>query len=696
MNFKQDQFNSPDEVLEYEREQAALDPDYEEDQEQGINETDSEIIELFDEHKATMEGHWNDIYNDMEDDWDVYNLDQWSESGKRARGKRPKITVDISRKFVKSVVAETFKNPPGVKLTARTDDSSDKAKYISEAIRYFESRTGAIYAYSQAKESAAVCGLGWLKVTYRYDEQQAMPAVIDIDRISDPLSIMIDPDSKELDGSDALYGMEIHGKEDGREKYTYWWKDDNNEVKWAIINGKSIEDKGTFPGNDIPLVPVYGEIYRIRNKTKCFGLIRQLKDTQRAYNYTMSEAIERLALTPKSPIVAVNGAIPNQFIGDWQRSMTEPVPILFWSNKDEQGQPTLPEPTRNNSNPDVNWVAPMVGQLQMTANEITGIFPDSYGSQNTAESGVAIKARTDNADRGQLVYDEHLQISIKQVGSIMLDLLEPVVTPAGILPIMSEDGTTGTKSIGETTPILDEMGMMQPALDENGQPMYDEIGQPVPMLDEPELPDLDVTDLEISVDAAPAYATRKAEGIDKITEILPMLPPEQQSRLVPQVLRDLDFPGAEEYANTLQPNPEDGPDPVALQQQLADMQMQMEQMGQANQELENQNMQLAMQLKQNTTALMGKAEMDNQTKVVVENMKQEGNLLQTQMEIDAQAVSDNKNVMSKQQSDETKANTEFVKLAHDAEKTNASIAQDTIKQQQESLNSLEISKDVTL
>lgn len=669
-------FGSPDEELDEERAEIALNPEYEQEEDtEEWTEDDIEIIEQFDEHYSTMTSHWEPIYKEMEDDWNMYKLDQWTEEAKRARGRRPKLTQDIIRKFVKSVVAETFRNPPGVKLTARNEGSSKKAKYISEAIRYFEARTGAIYAYSFAKESAAVCGIGWLKVTYRYDEQQAMPAVIDIDRVNDPLSVMIDPDARELDGSDALFAVELHGKTDGKEKFTYWWKDKEDQVKWAIICNGAIEEKGIFPTTDIPLIPVYGEIYNIRNKMTCFGIIRQLKDTQRAYNYTFSEGIERLALTPKSPIIAHQGSIPKPYVNDWQRSMTEPVPLLFWNAKDENGNPTLPEPHRGDSNPDTAWIGPMIQQLQMTANETTGIYPDSYGAQNSAESGIAIKARMEGADRGQLVYDEHLNLSIKQVGLIMLDLLEPVVTPSGILPIMGEDGEVGMKNIGMGEPMIDPNTGMQ---------MLDQYTG-MPMMMEPELPDLDVTDLEINVSAAPAYATRKQEGIDKITEILPMLPPEQASMLIPQIIRSMDFPGAEEYANILAPAQDAGPDPMALQQQLSEAQAQMEQMNQALTEMQNQNMQLNMQLSQNTQAMMAKAQLDSQTKLAVEQMKQEGIMVKTQMQIQADAEADNKGIMSDMNQQQNDMQLELAKIANETERDNAELA---LKAQQQQIDVL--------
>jgi hypothetical protein len=626
--FKKDTKNSPDEVL-YEE---ALEDNKLGEEEDGaeseseMTETDDEIIEKFGKDKARMDEHWDPLYNEAEEDWDIYLLDQWSADGIQKRKGRPIVTVDMCRKYVKSVVAETFKNPPGVKLSARKDGASKKAQAMADAIRYFEDRTGSIYAYSFAKECAAVGGIGWLKVTYRYDEQQAMPAVIDVDRVDDCFSIKLDPDSRELDGSDSMCAYEDHGKKGKCTSVTYWWKDEEGRVKWAVIeDGKTIEDKGEWPGKDIPLIPVYGEIYRLRGKTQIFGLIRQLRDTQRSYNYALSEGIERLALTPKAPIQAMVGSISKQHEPDWQRSMIEPVPILYANPYDTNGNP-LPMPVRSVTTPDTDWMVPLTQMLQQNAKETTGIFDTSFGAGPAEMSGTAIAQKTAAGDRGHLVYDEHLQVSVKHVGRIMLDLLEPVVTPGGMMPLLSEDGKVTQQEVG--APPVDMNGMqMGGQMDQNGMMM------PPPA---PELPDLDPSDLDISVSSAPAYATRKEEGLKNIMQMIERLPPEMASALIPKVIRDMDFPGSQEYSDLL--NPQAGAnDPQAQAQQMAQMQQQLAEAQAQMTQLTAQNQQLTMEIQNQTQAKMGVAQMDNQTKAQISAQHEQAETERLMMKLQADA-----------------------------------------------------------
>lgn len=627
------QYMGPEEALE-----AVLER---EEKEEASN--PKEVLEKFRADQAAAEAFWSDIYSQMEKDWDIYNLEQWSEHAKIVRANRPMMTVDISRKFIKSVVSETSRNPPSIKLTGTRNDVRLQA--LAGGVRYFEDRTGSSYAYTWAKECAAVAGLGWIRVCYRVDDQEAIPAVIDIDKVDDPLSIMIDPEACELDGSDANFFIETHSDS----RFTYWKKEDST-VKWYIISGNEIEEEGTWPTPSCPLVPVYGEMTRIRNKPKLFGLIRQITDTQRAYNYSMSELMERMALTPKSPVVAAEGSISPTYMKDWKRSATQPVPILFYNPVDKQGNP-LPAPIVGGASAlDISWGPTILQQLQMTANETTGISPASYGDSPTQnpESGIAIKEKLEASDRGQLVYDEHLQAAVRHVGEIVLSLFEPVLGPTGVLPVMLEDGTK----------IVLQVGVPQMQQD----PQTGAMAQVPPVLD-----NLSVQDLQVSVSAAPAYSVRKKDGLDVITGMLPTLDPAQSARLVPALIRDMDFPGAETYATLLEgeQGPEQGMDPQALQalqQQLQEAQMQ-------NQQMQQQLQSLDLELKTQSQAMIQKALIDSETKKAIKQMEIEAAMAEKQMTLVASSQETDKGILSDQALANKKAQTEMAKIAAQAQQS---------------------------
>ena len=638
---KTDLYSNPDEFLEEERyeteEQEFAEPAKNTDR-------DKEIIKQYTARRKAMESHWEPIYKEAREDWAIYNLDQWTQSASTARGTRPKLTVDISRKYVKAVVASTHQTPPGVKLTARSDTGSVKANAMSEALRYFEDRSGAIYTYTWAQECAAVAGFGWGKVSYSHDPQQAIPSTIEIVKVMDPFSIFIDCDSTMLDGSDMIDAVELHGKTSRsktgkvhKDKATYWYIDEATEqVKWAVIEGDSVESKGIFPGRFIPIVPTFGEYSIIDGKLHCMGLIRQIRDVQRAVNYAVSEGIERMALTPKSPWMMAKGSVDEKDEREYDRSIVEPIARLSYNQYDENDpSKTYNAPIRNNTNPDISWLDGVTQNFIQAAKETTGLYDAALGNEdNTAQSGVALKAKVGASDRGQLVYNEHLQISVKHYGRIMLGIFPEVIEPYGVLPGQKEDGTQIQYPIG------DQPTMM---LDPNGQPVLDPNGQP--MVQTPNVSDLEPSDLDISISSAPAYNTRKQDGLDNMTKLL-QLSPEFAPKVADLIVKGMDFPGGDEIAARLAPADAQGAPQVdpQTQQQLQDLQTQVQQSGEQIQQMTQQNQMLQFTIQHNADLELQKMQMkiasdermkqmDLNVQMAIAQLKEQGTSGRTQAEI---------------------------------------------------------------
>lgn len=603
-----DVMTTPDELLRVER----FEDEEQEARESKNTDKDDKIFKQYMARRKLMDAYWGEIHGEMRTDWNIYLLDQWTNEAKTKRKGRPMVTCDITRKFVKAVIAPTQSAPPGVKLTGRNENARLKSQAIGEAIRFFEDISGAQYAYTWGQECAAVGGIGFVKTYYEISKNQFLPMVVGVGRVDDPFSVLLDPDAILLDGSDAIDCVEIHGTttraksgKEHKQKVTYWYKDTaTDQVKWALIEGDCIEEKGVWAGHNIPITPIYGEVFTIAGKRHVFGVIRQIRDYQRTFNYTTSEMIERTAMAPKSTWM-VDDRTPQQYIDDMVESMGSPVPVIKYKSsvKGADGQDiNITPPTRNNDAPDVSWVTPMLTNALQGAKETTGIYDSALGNESQELSGVAIKARAANSDRGQLVYSEHLQISLKGVGFNMLDLMEAVIEPAGVLPGRKEDGTVTAYQIGNNAP--------QMAVN-NGQ-----FGGVIS--------DLSSLDLDISVSSGKAYATRKEEGFEKLVELL-KLDPASAPKVLDLLVDGMDFPGGDGIAKRLAPPganiPEGGIDPaIAMQEQqqaqatIADLQTQL-------QKMQQDNAQLAMTIQQNAYLELQKQQIKSQTDMAIKQME---------------------------------------------------------------------------
>lgn len=133
---------------------------------------------------------------------------QWDAEAQRLRKGRVCLTLDRTNQFIVQVINDARKNKPGIgTLPADSGADIEVAKRLDGIIRHIEYRSRAAIAYDTAVELAARCGLGWLRVVPEVTRPETNEQEIVIRRVHDPLSIVLDPDSTEPDGSDAAYGF---------------------------------------------------------------------------------------------------------------------------------------------------------------------------------------------------------------------------------------------------------------------------------------------------------------------------------------------------------------------------------------------------------------------------------------------------------------------------------------------------------
>jgi len=559
---------------------------------------------------SRAEAYWSEHYERMRTDWDFYSgKDQWTESARNARNGRPVLTFPILGKFVKRIVAETKKNPPAVQLNARENGDMMKADIGMGLVRYIEDVNGAKYAYSHALECAAVGGIGWIKGGFDSKRRQ-----VTIKKVRDPFSYYIDPDSEEIDGSDAEYFISHYRKTKNREKmecYEYWWREWNSdtmeyEVYWALIEGNDVLDYGRFPSQIIPIFPVFGEDMNYEGERCIKGIVRDLQDAQRSYNYLKSQEVEAIALTPKAPIIYEEGSIPKEEMRKWMNSTKNPSMPLAYRMTNKDGEAVKEKPQFMNLKADTEWLrAAAVGAVN-DLKEVTGIYDTALGSDSKELSGKAIIAKQITADAGQYTFTEHLQATIQQIGRWLVQIIPIVYEEERVIRIVGEDGKM--RSVDLDAPM------------EGVQP-WDQ--QPI---------DLDFNDMDISISSGSSYATRREAGVDAFQSIMQAIP-NTATAIADLAVKNMDIPYAQEASERLYAllpdavkNTEKAPKGFVparqLQEatQIADQQKAVFEQIQAKMQARIDA--LEAELKNNIQGSIAKARVDGEYKLAVEELKQ--------------------------------------------------------------------------
>ena len=239
---------------------------------------------------------------------------------------RNRVTVNVLANQVHSV-ANKYSSYPFTWYTGDAD--------IDKEIDDFFSDDSNRFATEEALLDCVSFGLGVLCLgTDTTADGRNVPVIY---AITDPERVMLDPDSTELDGSDAMEGalVDYRSKEWVRvhmgEEYlpnrkakpvfdgafsqpglipivTYYWLDTDGCHVATFVNDVEVEEKdengevvdSVLPFMRIPIFPVYGErSWTNSDKVIYRGLIAKGKTVQKIVNYSMCQLIERLQLSPK-------------------------------------------------------------------------------------------------------------------------------------------------------------------------------------------------------------------------------------------------------------------------------------------------------------------------------------------------------------------------------------------------------------
>jgi len=291
-----------------------------------------------------------------------------------------------------------------------------------------------------------------------------------------------------------------------------------------------------WAGRYIPVARMDPIIYDVEGEKKLSGLVSHAKGPQQLHDYYISKVAEFLALAPISTWIAT----PEQMSGYenlYASAHTQPPAYLPYNHIDG-----VPRPDR---------VAPpqiptgFFQGAQMTVDGIkavTNIHDSSLGAEGQEVSGVAIRARQNQSDRTNFVYQDNQNRMIRCLGKILVDLIPKTYDTERILRVRGEDGEESQTLVNQ------RVGDMK-------------------------MRDLSQGQYDVEVISGPSFASRQLEQSTAVMELMRSLPPPVMVQFLDLAMSSLNFPDAEKWAErakaTLppglngQPVQPPAPDPVA-------------------------------------------------------------------------------------------------------------------------------------
>jgi hypothetical protein len=345
-------------------------------------------------------------------------------------------------------------------------------------------------------------------------------------------------------------------------------------------------------------------------------------------NTIQTVILEQIARSPKNPWVVPAGAI-EAYKEYWANVNTLDLPYLPYDTKLEGMGPGefLPAPTRMTAEPPIQG---MLQALQVLENDIkasNAIYDPTLGEKMANDqSGVAIKALQNAGNIAHYNYSDNLSRAISIVGVQLLDLIRKVYTEERVIRIVGLDDKHSLVKIngqGDTDDELTKDGV---------QKVFD----------------ITTGEYDVSVSSGPSFATRRAENMSFLVELVQYSPNTMQF-VMDKIVGLMDFPESQEIKERLEkllpPQLQDKQksDPQVLQQELTKAQALINQLSQT---LQNET-----QLADKEAMKFKIATLENQTELIKQQrgIEHEGNLTAFKAEIaEIKAASDHSKALLQQ------------------------------------------------
>ncbi len=539
---------------------------------ESVKDEDQELLEEAKENFEKCLEYYNPEYTRGREDLNFLMGDQWDETirSKRVAEGRPCLTENRLLVFAHQVVNDIRQSRPAIQVQP-VDNNSDveTAKVLKGIIRNIEVQSGADNVYDTSAWNSVSTGYGWIRVLTEYADDESFDKEIKVVRVPDFASVMLDPNSQELDGSDAEYGFvsvdideekfeemypDIEKMDTKSKTFTdngwctegkvrvveYFYKeyeektlvkladgtvlnkDDMPEgaevvdervvpipkVKWCKFVGNAVLEKTEWEGKYIPIVPVYGEEVWQDGVRKVYSLVSQAKDPQKRYNYWLTAGTEIVALQPKSPYVGLVGQFKSTG-SKWAKANNETFAYLeFDPVKMPDGSLYVNAPQRQS--PPMGSPA-MFQEMMAAADGIKstlGIYDASLGAAGNETSGKAIIARQAQGNNATFHFVDNLQTSIRQVGRILVDLIPKIYSGQRIVRIIGEDESKNMVAINQAA-----------VKKQNGD--YLPLSGPQPM---DAFFDLNNGKYDVVASVGPSYASKRIETANILQSVMQAAP----------------------------------------------------------------------------------------------------------------------------------------------------------------------------
>ena len=393
------------------------------------------IVDKFRDFRDRSRKQFDENYDAMRTDRAFLNGDtQWtSKDSKFVKTSRYRQTVNVISNNVNSVVNQYSLFP----YVPYTGDPKD-----DQLLDAWNKRGSNSIAGSEALKNSASLGLGVLAMGMDKDSLPCVYSIQDFNRV------VLDPESVELDGSDAVEGalIDYRGRRWVELNYgadyvpgerennivpcrrnmvpivTYFVLEEGGCHVYTLINNRA-EDSGVIPINRIPIFPVYGErSFDDDGDLHWSGMVSKGRSIQKIVNLSVTQLAERLSLSPKAQWRGSVAAFKN-LEKYYQDAGSGNNPIIPYNRMDPTSKEKLDPPERFDAQVQYQDLSGIVGSTLAMMSSVTGVDSRGLLDQSTEKTATEINYAAETFSTNIRHYMVHLQATMKELFSCVATML---------------------------------------------------------------------------------------------------------------------------------------------------------------------------------------------------------------------------------------------------------------------------------
>lgn len=412
-----------------------------------------EILNKFKKFQARSKAKFSGLFERIKDNRKFLSNKQWGKKDDKFISKmRNRITVNVISNQCNSV-ANSYAAYPFTWFVGEAD--------IDKKIDDFFENDANASASQEALLDTASFGLGVMALGSDIDDEgNNVPVIYSVDDLE---RCLLDPDSVELDGSDAMEGalvdyrshewIRVHmGEEYLPSEYaksvlgeagcselvpiiTYYVLDTDGVHVYTFVNDKEVtetetDDEGNetvkdnvIPIHRIPIFPVWGERMWDDNDKKTYcGLVSKTEDVQRIVNYAFTQLAERLGLSPKPQWQGYVETFKG--LDKYYKEAGTGINPILPSNRLANDKKTVLEPPKRLDNQvQFSDVQGIVSSTLDMLPSITGVDSKGLADVETDVTATAVEYTSKVFKNNIRHFISHLRTTFKSLGDTVVSLM---------------------------------------------------------------------------------------------------------------------------------------------------------------------------------------------------------------------------------------------------------------------------------